>query len=62
MSIRRVHILLSGTGRFRPKEGATPYLGKVGQVSKVAEEKVEVVFPAKIKAKSFAGNASCSSL
>ncbi len=42
---------VSGTGRFRPKEGATPYLGEVGQVSEVAEEKVEVVFPAKIKAK-----------
>ncbi len=28
-------------GHFRPKEGATPYIGKVGEISKVEEIKIE---------------------
>lgn len=38
-----------GTGRFRPQEGADPYIGEVGQIEKVREEKVEVVFSSSIK-------------
>ena len=38
-----------GTGRFRAKDGANPYIGEVGQVEHVREEKVEVVFSSAIK-------------
>lgn len=34
-----------GTGQFRPVEGADPAIGSIGEVEKVAENKVEVVFP-----------------
>lgn len=34
-----------GTGSFRPLEGADPYLGSVGEVAEVAEERVEMVLP-----------------
>lgn len=33
----------SGTGTFRPLEGANPNIGKVGDVERVEEEKVEVM-------------------
>lgn len=39
----------SGTGRFRPKKGADPYIGHVGDFEQVQEEKIEVVFPMSIK-------------
>lgn len=32
-----------GQGRFRPLEGANPVLGRVGEIERVAEERVEVV-------------------
>lgn len=32
-----------GTGQFRPLEGSDPYLGKIGEVEKVKEWKVEMV-------------------
>jgi len=35
----------AGTGRFRPKKGADPYIGHVGDFEEVQEEKIEVVFP-----------------
>lgn len=35
----------SGTGRFRPLEGANPTIGSVGEIEAVAEERVEVVLP-----------------
>ncbi len=28
-------------GHFRPKEGAAPYIGKIGEISKVEEIKIE---------------------
>lgn len=40
---------LEGTGRFRPQEGADPYIGEVGVIEQVREEKVEVVFSSALK-------------
>lgn len=40
---------MQGTGRFTPQEGAQPAIGQVGQTENVTEEKVEVVFPARLK-------------
>ena len=38
-----------GTGRFKPEEGAHPYIGKVGELESVEEERIEVtVFNADI--------------
>jgi dinuclear metal center YbgI/SA1388 family protein len=34
-----------GEGRFRPLDGATPAIGRVGEVETVAESRVEAVFP-----------------
>jgi dinuclear metal center YbgI/SA1388 family protein len=34
-----------GEGRFRPLDGATPAIGRVGEVEVVAESRVEAVFP-----------------
>src|SRR3989344_5938253 len=31
-----------GTGRFKPEEGAHPYIGKVGELESVEEERIEV--------------------
>lgn len=41
---------LSGTGRFMPTETADPYIGKAAKLAEVAEDKIEVVFPASKKA------------
>ena len=32
-----------GTGRFQPEQGANPYLGTIGQLEAVAEERIETV-------------------
>lgn len=40
---------VQGTGRFTPGQAATPAIGSVGQAESVPEEKVEVVFPARLK-------------
>jgi len=32
-----------GTGRFRPLEGAKPFLGKQGEIEEVPEERIEAV-------------------
>ena len=37
---------MSGTGQFRPLEGAQPYLGVKHRLEHVAEERVEVIYPA----------------
>ena len=34
-----------GEGRFRPLDGATPAIGRIGEVEVVAEARVEAVFP-----------------
>lgn len=41
---------VTGIGQFLPHEGASPALGSVGQVERVAEERVEVVAPARARA------------
>ncbi len=35
----------SGTGRFRPLAGADPFIGEVGRIEQVAEERIEMVLP-----------------
>ncbi len=32
-----------GTGRFIPLDGAKPFLGEIGKIEEVAEEKIEVI-------------------
>jgi dinuclear metal center YbgI/SA1388 family protein len=34
-----------GEGRFRPLDGATPAIGRIGEVEVVAESRIEAVFP-----------------
>lgn len=34
---------VTGTGRFRPKEGAKPFVGKLGEVEAVEEERIETI-------------------
>lgn len=38
-----------GTGRFRPLAGANPTIGEVGRTEAVAEERVEVVLPRRLR-------------
>ncbi|GBG95025.1 Nif3-like dinuclear metal center hexameric protein [Ligilactobacillus salitolerans] len=40
----------AGTGRFLPEQDAQPYIGTTGRLEEAAEEKVEVIFPARKKA------------
>ncbi len=39
-----------GTGQFRPLPGAVPTLGHVGELEHVAEERVELVMPRRLRA------------
>lgn len=39
------HFRVGGTGSFRPLPGATPFVGVVGTVEEVAEDRVEMVLP-----------------
>ncbi|OBH86658.1 Nif3-like dinuclear metal center hexameric protein [Mycobacterium scrofulaceum] len=41
---------VSGIGQFLPHEGASPAVGSVGTVERVAEDRFEVVAPARIRA------------
>lgn len=41
----RCHFVSPGTGSFRPLAGAEPYLGEVGRVEQVSEDRVEMVLP-----------------
>lgn len=34
---------VKGVGRFRPLKGADPYIGKVGKIEEVEEEKIETI-------------------
>lgn len=34
---------VKGIGRFRPGEGANPYVGKIGEIEKVEEERIETI-------------------
>ena len=40
---------VTGTGQFRPNEGASPTIGSVGSVERVEEDRVEVVAPARLR-------------
>ncbi|MFC4356120.1 Nif3-like dinuclear metal center hexameric protein [Chryseomicrobium palamuruense] len=42
---------IKGTGRFRPAEGANPFIGEIGKMEMVDEEKIEVVFPQSLKSR-----------
>ena len=39
-----------GTGQFLPHDGATPAIGRVGTVERLAEDRVEVIAPARLRA------------
>lgn len=39
----------NGKGRFRPLEGANPFIGDIGEIETTDEEKIEVVFPTSMK-------------
>lgn len=41
----RCHFRVAGTGSFRPLDGADPFIGDVGAVEEVPEERVEMVLP-----------------
>lgn len=41
----RCYFASPGTGSFRPLAGADPYIGAVGEVEQVAEQRVELVLP-----------------
>ena len=40
-----------GTGRFKPLEGANPFIGSTGELEAVNEEKIEVVLPVSSKSR-----------
>ncbi|HEU4363648.1 MAG TPA: Nif3-like dinuclear metal center hexameric protein [Mycobacterium sp.] len=40
---------VSGIGQFLPRDGATPTIGRVGSVERVAEDRVEMVAPARAR-------------
>lgn len=40
-----------GTGQFRPTAGADPSIGEVGELTFVAEDRVELTFPGTIRAR-----------
>ena len=42
---------VSGTGQFLPHEGATPTIGEVGAIEQVTEDRVEVIAPARLRAR-----------
>ncbi|MFC5604066.1 Nif3-like dinuclear metal center hexameric protein [Sporosarcina koreensis] len=41
----------TGTGRFTPTAGADPFIGEVGKMEEVTEERIEVVLPGPIRSK-----------
>jgi dinuclear metal center YbgI/SA1388 family protein len=40
---------VTGTGQFLPHDGAAPAIGSVGSVERVAEDRVEVIAPARLR-------------
>ena len=46
-------LLTIGQGRFRPNDSAHPAIGEAGQLEKVQEAKVEVIFPEHLEQKFF---------
>lgn len=41
----RCHFSSSGTGSFRPLDGADPFTGSIGQIERVSEDRLEMVLP-----------------
>ena len=41
---------VEGTGQFLPHDGATPAIGSVGAIERVAEDRIEVIAPAGLRA------------
>lgn len=41
----------TGTGRFTPSAGADPFIGEVGKLEEVIEERIEVVLPGPLRSK-----------
>ncbi|MDN4607037.1 Nif3-like dinuclear metal center hexameric protein [Sporosarcina highlanderae] len=41
----------TGTGRFMPSTGANPFIGEIGKMEEVTEERIEVVLPGPIRGK-----------
>ncbi|WP_432358571.1 Nif3-like dinuclear metal center hexameric protein [Sporosarcina sp. UB5] len=41
----------TGIGRFTPSAGADPFIGEVGKMEEVAEERIEVVLPGPLRSK-----------
>lgn len=42
---------VKGVGRFRPLKGAKPFVGRIGKIEKVVEERIETICPkAKLRA------------
>ncbi len=41
---------VGGIGRFRPEDGATPAIGRVGALEEVEEDRIEVVAPSSLRA------------
>jgi len=37
---------VKGIGRFRPLDGANPYIGNIGNIEEVEEERIETICPA----------------
>lgn len=37
--------VVSGTGQFRPVEGADPAIGEIGRLERVVEDRIEVALP-----------------
>ncbi|MGW0162938.1 Nif3-like dinuclear metal center hexameric protein [Mycobacterium sp. NPDC003323] len=42
---------VSGTGQFLPQDGANPTIGEVGAVERVAEDRIEMIAPARLRAR-----------
>lgn len=38
---------VKGIGRFRAKKGSRPFVGRIGKIEKVAEERIETICPKK---------------
>jgi len=36
---------VKGIGRFRPLDGANPYMGEVGKIEEIEEERIETICP-----------------
>lgn len=47
---RECAFITPGTGQFRPTAGANPHIGEVGELTQVAENRVEVTYPRQLRA------------